>query len=581
MRPSLNNIRMRDKMLVIYFSCVFLPLLIISLIFYNMTTSNMKSQIIDDTNRTIEQVKNEFAREVEGTMEISSLFYTDHLLNEVIDTEYTQPAKYVGAYDGYVRRILNAYSPIYNAVGEITIYVDNPTLLYSGGVNLIDEKVKEYGWYKQIVTNRLSQPIIVRTGIDETLRTFSVIRRMDSFYSQNNYQKILKIDMRMSSIEQIFSNLNLQGSVYLLNDKSEIEYTTDPNVNIEKGSVAFNTIEMSDNMIQFSTKYSMSNDLNGWSIVTMAPKDELFKEVHQSRNFIILVTIINTLLPTCIIIWVTRSLNVRIIRILKHMKKVKKQQFDTVKEDQSRDEIGQLTEEFNRMTLQIKNLIDDVYVADIQKKDLEIQRRHAQLNALQSQINPHFLFNALETIRMRSVMKDEKETAHIIQNMAKIFRNSLIWKRDMITLKEELDFIHCFLEIQRYRFGDKLDYTVRADESVYKFLIPKMSVITFVENASIHGIETLKSGGRIEVDVKRVRNDLIFVVQDNGAGMESETIERLYSYIQNEDEMGERVGIQNVIYRLKLYFGSRFDLVIDSHPGEGTKITLRIPLEEE
>ena len=234
---------MRGKMLIIYFLCVFLPLLIISFIFYYTTTNNMKDQIIEDSTRAMEQVKNEFAREVEGTMEISSLFYMDHLLNEVIDTEYTHPAAYIGAYDGYLRRILNAYSPVYNAVGEITIYVDNPTLLYSGGVNIIDEQVMENEWYQQIVNNRWSQPIIVQTGGGEAVRTFSVIRRMDSFYSQNNYQKILKIDMKMSSIKQIFSNLNLQGSIYLLDGNGQIQYTTDSSIDIEKEPVAFNAIE--------------------------------------------------------------------------------------------------------------------------------------------------------------------------------------------------------------------------------------------------------------------------------------------------------------------------------------------------
>ncbi|AOZ93062.1 sensor histidine kinase [Paenibacillus crassostreae] len=578
--PSLNNVRLRGKMLIIYFLGVFVPLLIISYIFYYTTTNNMKQQLIDDITRAIEQVKNEFAREVEGTMEISSVFYTDHLLNEIIDTKYEVPADYVAAYDSYLRRILNAYTPVYNAVAGITVYVDNPTLLFSGGVNVIDAYVKEKAWYQQVLNNRLSQPLIIRTGDDQNLDTFSVVRRMDAFYSQNQFHKILKIDMKMSSIRQIFSNLNLQGSVYLLNEKGDIEYTTDPAVNIQSGGVSFDTITSSADMIEFRTEYTMTNDLNGWSIVAMVSKDDVFKEVRQSRSFIILVTIINTLLPTFIIIWITRSLNVRIIRILKHMKRVKNQQFDTVPEDESRDEIGQLTEEFNRMTLQIKSLINDVYVTDIQKKDLEIQRRHSQLNALQSQINPHFLFNALETIRMRSVMKDEKETAHIIQNMAKIFRNSLIWKRDMITLKEELDFMHCFLEIQKYRFGDKLNYNIRTDESDYKFLIPKMSIVTFVENASIHGIEPLKSGGKIEVDIQRIRNELVVTIRDNGVGMEMEKIEHLYHYIREEEEMGDRIGIQNVIYRLKLYFGTRFELMIDSQPGVGTQITLKIPVEE-
>lgn len=142
---------------------------------------------------------------------------------------------------------------------------------------------------------------------------------------------------------------------------------------------------------------------------------------------------------------------------------MKHQQFEPIKQPETSDEIGQLTAEFNRMTLTIHRLINDVYVADIEHKNLELQRRHAQLNALQSQINPHFLFNALETIRMRSLMKDEDETARIIQHMAKIFRNALTWNRDKVSIREELEYVTCFLEIQKYRFGDKLNYTIDLD----------------------------------------------------------------------------------------------------------------------
>lgn len=190
------------------------------------------------------------------------------------------------------------------------------------------------------------------------------------------------------------------------------------------------------------------------------------------------------------------------------------------------------------MTLQIQSLINNVYVADIQKKNLELERRHAQLNALQSQINPHFLFNALETIRMRSLMKDEEETARIIHNMAKIFRNSLVWRKDMVTLKEELEFIYCFLEIQKYRFGEKIEYTVVANEADSSILIPKMSIVTFVENASIHGIEPLKQGGKIEVEIKQSGDELICAIRDNGVGMSDQQVEKLYRYLEGEEEMG-------------------------------------------
>ncbi|MGG3308887.1 sensor histidine kinase [Paenibacillus lautus] len=579
MKPSLNNVRLRDKMLLMYFLAVFLPILVTNLIFYNVTSGSVREQRIQDITVALEQMKNEFRREVEDALEISSVFYTDIQLNEIVETVYVHPADYIEAYDTYLRRILNSGSAVYNSVSEITVYVDNPTLLYSGGINYIDDQVKEEAWYKAIAGKNVTQPIVMRTGKNGQLDSFSIIRSMNYFSSQDDHAKYLKIDMRMPSIRQIMSNLNVQGKVYLLSSAGNIEYTTDPQVDVIQGSVPYNGIVHGDNFLEFHTDTFTTNNLNSWTIMAVTPEDVVLRDVHQSLRFVIVLTCLNFLLPTLVIVWISRSLNVRLVRILKHMKKVKNQHYDTIQEAEARDEIGQLTGEFNRMTLQLKSLINDVYVADIQKKNLELQRRHAQLNALQSQINPHFLFNALETIRMRSLMKDEDETAKIIHNMAKIFRNSLVWKKDMVTLKEEVEFIHCFLEIQKYRFGDKIDYSVHAPAEEGHLQIPKMAIVTFVENASIHGIEPLKHGGRIEVHIAREGQILICNIQDNGAGMSAEQVERIYRYLDTEDEMGERIGIQNVIYRLKLYYGSRFQFEIDSSLGQGTRVRLSIPIE--
>ncbi|OME91414.1 MULTISPECIES: sensor histidine kinase [Paenibacillus] len=579
MKPSLNNVRLRDKMLLMYFLAVFLPILVTNLIFYNVTSGSVREQRIQDITVALEQMKNEFRREVEDALEISSVFYTDIQLNEIVETVYDHPADYIEAYDTYLRRILNSGSAVYNSVSEITVYVDNPTLLYSGGINYIDDQVKEEAWYKAIAGKNVTQPIVMRTGKNGQLDSFSIIRSMNYFSSQDDHAKYLKIDMRMPSIRQIMSNLNVQGKVYLLSSAGNIEYTTDPQVDVIQGSVPYSGIVHGDNFLEFHTDTFTTNNLNSWTIMAVTPEDVVLRDVHQSLRFVIVLTCLNFLLPTLVIVWISRSLNVRLVRILKHMKKVKNQHYDTIQEAEARDEIGQLTGEFNRMTLQLKSLINDVYVADIQKKNLELQRRHAQLNALQSQINPHFLFNALETIRMRSLMKDEDETAKIIHNMAKIFRNSLVWKKDMVTLKEEVEFIHCFLEIQKYRFGDKIDYSVHAPAEEGHLQIPKMAIVTFVENASIHGIEPLKHGGRIEVHIAREGQTLICNIQDNGAGMSAEQVERIYRYLDTEDEMGERIGIQNVIYRLKLYYGSRFQFEIDSSLGQGTRVRLSIPIE--
>jgi two-component system sensor histidine kinase YesM len=180
---------------------------------------------------------------------------------------------------------------------------------------------------------------------------------------------------------------------------------------------------------------------------------------------------------------------------------------------------------------------------------------------------------------MRSLIKQETETAKIIQNMAKIFRNSLAWRKDTVTVREEMEFIHCFLEIQKYRFGDKLEYEAQVDPGALDCQVPKMAFLPFVENASIHGVEPLKGGGRIDLSIGRTEDMLLFTLRDNGVGMSEEKVRRLHGYLDGEEEMGDRIGVQNVIYRLKLYYGDRFLLRIESEPGRGTVVRIALPLE--
>lgn len=581
---NLNDVRMRDKMLILYIFCVFLPIVLTNVLFYQATVNNVKNQRTKDIMRAVEQIKNQFRAEIEDAVSVSMVFYNDILLNEMLEQDYPSPAAYVAAYDNYLRRILNNYTPVYNGVQSIKIYVNNPTMLHSGGIAYISDQVKQSNWYQAISGLHSTRVVLIRTSREDnhdlnrgTLQdTLSIVSRMNNFPVYSRWEKIVKIDIKGLTIHQIFSNLNVNGHVYLLNDEGNIEYTTDPSVRWLEQKVNFSSLPLNQREIVIESEYSNASYLNGWRIVGKISEEEVLREVRNSREFIIVLTAINIVIPTLIIIWITRSFNTRLVNIVRHMKKVKNQYFDTIQYGESRDEIGQLTREFNRMTQQIRSLIDDVYIADIQRKSLELERRQAQLNALQSQINPHFLFNALETIRMRSIIKNETETARIIHNMAKIFRTSLTWNRDRITVEEEMAFIDCFLEIQKYRFEDRLTYNIHIDPEARSYVIPKMMFLPFVENASIHGIEPLRHGGTIDIRIELSDGDLMFSIRDNGVGMNQEQVDKIYGYIQNEVEIGDRIGMQNVIYRLKLLYGSRFDLQIDSAPGEGTHIVLRI-----
>lgn len=533
---------------------------------------------MNDLSKVLNQIKSEFLESIEHAVGISSALYTDNKMNEFLEKEYQSSSEYIEAYDTYLRGF-NKYTPVFSAIQSIHFYTDNPTVVFSGGVNPISTLTKEEEWYQALLEKSDSIPLVTKTSSNHSRDTISVIRELNFFRVYENATKIVKIDIDQDMIDHIFENANLQGELYLLNENGGIEYTTNSLINWKEEVVSFQEVTKPEKVITLEENYDINNYLTNWKIIAVLDESQLLDNVSDSRKFIFYLAFFNFIVPTAIIVLISQSLNVRLNEVLKYMKKMKNQHFEIIEGIKYKDEIGQLTSEFNRMSKRINELINDVYVVNIQKKDLDLQRKQAQLSALQSQINPHFLFNALETIRMRSIIKQENETAKIIQNMAKMLRKSFTWGRDWVTVKEEMTIVLSFLEIQKYRFDEKLDYEISIDENAYEVIIPNMILLPFVENASIHGIEPKKEKGIIEIYIKCNSEYLICEIKDNGPGMEEEILARMLESLQVEEAIGDNVGIKNVYYRLKMYYGSDFKFKIKSHSDEGTIVSVHLPLQ--
>jgi two-component system sensor histidine kinase YesM len=577
-----NNLRLRNKMLIIYFLSVFIPVVLTNIMFYNITTNNVKKQKMNDTSLAIQQIRNDFLAQINAAVGISSVIYNDSLLNQYIEKTYNNQADYADNYHAYIIDMLEKYSPVYHAIQAITIYADNDTILYGGHVLPITDDVRQQAWFKHISVTVPRYPIIEKTRSDApgySGEVISVIRKIVYPGVPNGREKILKIDLYPELFNQIFRNATLEGSIYLINDNL-VQYATEPGSERSR-TVDFSAYTVPKGTIVLEEAFANIAYLDKWRIVGEFQEREVLAEVRKSKEFVLYLAMLNMVVPTILIIWFARSLSGRLARIIRYMKRVKNSSFEIIAGRDTDDEIGQLTAEFNRMTLQIKALINDVYMADIQKKMLELKRNQAQLHALQSQINPHFLFNALETIRMRSLIKQEHETAKIIHNMAKIFRKSLSWGKDLVSVKDELDLVVSFLEIQKYRFGDKLNYQIHVDESVMGAMIPKMTLQPLVENASIHGIEPLKDQGSIDISIGKSDEGLVCCVRDNGVGIPRDKLDALLGDLASNDDIGESVGIKNVYYRLKLFYGEAADFRIESEAGGGTAITIVVRTTEQ
>ena len=207
-----------------------------------------------------------------------------------------------------------------------------------------------------------------------------------------------------------------------------------------------------------------------------------------------------------------------------------------------------------------------------------IWRKQAELNALQSQISPHFLYNTLESIRMRSVEKGEKETAEMIKRLTRSFQRLVRFRQEWVTVAEEISFIKDFLTIQQYRFGPEFQYTMEIEPAVLEKKIPKLVIQPFVENACLHGIEGIDRVGKVEIALCLREKKLYCMVKDNGIGISAEKLRHLWADIKGEEPQAGNIAIRNIYQRLSLYYGADFDLVIDSREREGTSISLIIPV---
>ncbi|MGF7031490.1 two-component system sensor histidine kinase YesM [Paenibacillus mucilaginosus] len=564
----LNHMKLRDKLLLMYVLSVFIPIVMTNVVFYHVTTTNIHNQKIRDANRALENIRESFKVIVDQAAGLSYSFYADRIFNEYIARRYNGASDYVDAYNSYLKGQFSNSDRIIQSAYKV--YTDNPTIL-SGYIEPLTDEIISSSWYSEFKSFSAPYPTLVSSD-----QSFSLIQRLDNY--TKDFNQILKVDLDMKYISQSFSSNSFDGKVYLVDPQGRVQYSNDSDVNWTLKAVMFQDIPLPSKSKEFQTTYTGINYLEGWTLHGVVNQEIVLNEVRKSGSFVILLACINFVVPSVIIAAISRSLHVRLVRILKHMKKVRNQNFQTILHENGRDEIGQLTNEFNRMTERIDSLITDVYLADIQKKDLELRQQRAQLHALHSQINPHFLFNALESIRMRSVIKGEEETADIIHNMAKMFRKSISWTRDWITVGEELEVIRCFLEIQKYRFDEELEYDVQVDENALNFMIPKMIFLPFVENSSIHGIESVPEKGVIRVRIGVQSNKLKFTLEDNGIGMSPLQLEEIREYLAQDDLMGERVGMKNTFQRLKLIYQDRFIFHIHSVEREGTHIEIVLPL---
>ena len=433
----------------------------------------------------------------------------------------------------------------------------------------LSEDMMDEEWYKKaLASNRM--PMLSKTGhsafaSDKGAWTISVYREITG--QNNEHLGVVLIDISYNFIEDYIKNLDLgkSGYVYIMSEAGDIIYHPNEDIfNDTKKSEELKSL-MDGDITDGKVVYEGIINNSSWKLFGVASSDNLkILQKNLTKNILILSCIL-IILSLFIGIIASKILSEPITRLKIAMIDMDKK-WAHIKISTDITEVSELENEYNRLIDRIKALTENI------AKE-EKARRVFELKMLQSQINPHFLYNTLDTILWLSELNENEAVIKVTSALGKLLRFSLSTDLDFVSIKDEIEHVKNYLEIQKIRYEDMLVYEIDSIDNLKDAFIPKLIIQPIVENAIYHGLRP-NGGGKINISFESLDNDIIIIVSDNGKGFDTEKLKE-DSPSDNKIYLGG-IGIKNVDHRIKLLCGDNYGISIKSAPGMGTKVIIKL-----
>lgn len=574
----------KSKMLA-YFFTLFIILLISFIIFYQMTVSGLYRVAADSVEKTIQQINTDTYKSLSEAKRIAYNVSRDGEIQMQLREPLPQTQK-----ERYKQRLDFNYK--LNFMNQYTVNIDGMYVIGANGAifrsserTLRKQEFRQESWYKEAVEAKEELWLNPHPGSDIVqnlnFSTISVVYPIEDRLS-SKILGVVVVDVKASSLKQIGdSGLVFEGKSYILDDNDKVIYSdgSDNDEEIERVNQAFakksvdntgtaNDIKIGDETCLYS---SMRLSNNGWKTVGIISYDKVFVQAERLKTAIICAMLLFGALAVMFALVGADNISNPIKKVRTTMRQVEKGDFDVQLEITGEDEIGELAQSFNHMIERIKMLME-------QERESQEKLRYAELKALQSQINPHFLYNTLDSINWMARMGRTDKVEEMIDALTMFFRISLSKGKHFISIREELTHVEKYITIQKIRYERILKSEIEVPEELYQYDIIKMTLQPLVENALYHGLKEKEEGGLIRITAKEQGDNIVFCVEDTGLGMSGEKLKKLQSMMdEGTDHDAAAYGIINVQKRISMYFGVEYGLRFDSRIGEGTRVYVTIP----
>lgn len=584
----LKNQSLMIKLCVFSSFLVIFPVISVGVISYNRSAVELvnvlrqsSSQVIDQVESHIEYYLQDFeitSLKIINSPELSSLLKVKTSENKDKSMEPT-------------RNTLKAAEYSRADISNITIILDNNLVIDTlGERNFYPAmRMKEEYWYSSVPLNGMSMLVMRKLKLaNKEQPVISLVRRL---YNPQTLLPVgmLIIDINFKRIEEISNKVTISKNGYFSILDANGHYVYHPDYSKLGKRVEFkqltnlkteNSTEILENERKDFVTYTFSRNL-GWTFLSAVPYRDLTGGIIQIEKTISL-TIFFSLIIAYLIGFGFATSIIRPIRRLQHfMKEVEIGNLNGRVRVDSNDEIGQLTAGFNNTVEKLSNLLEEVYISKLKEAEMSLKQKEVELKMLQSQMNPHFLYNSLETIRGMALEENQEHIATMSFSLGKLLRYNLNNHSSTVSLREEMNFCEMYLQIQKFRFEERFEYKFDIPQWVMELKVVKFSLQPLVENCFVHGYGPHTRKLKIVISVFR-QSESSFVIRifDSGKGIQDSILEEIKKRmdLKTATSDGENIGIVNVHQRIHYLFGPEYGITIQSEQGSGTVVLIHLPI---
>lgn len=554
--------------------------------------------LIHGTNRLlVEQAENEEMQELDavktqiielqGTMTtVSRYFYFDSKLENIAEKQYTSYQELINDYKSYTNFL--DYRQYYNnLISSISIYFENESIKGNTNFVKVDDEIRNKEWYRRVSEEKgsivwaylphesdgydhaLALIRMIKTRKGEDVGALVIYIRPERFegYIRERAGDTFIVLNGKEVISSMGENVEFSQIKQYLPGK-EGEWQQQITIGDETYIMTYETIQQ-------------ENSKDYLQVVGVRAYSDILQKAKEYNKKSVIIFVVFVLFAVAMIMLFSWSFSHRVEHFREQMEKAAGGSFELEEKLGGSDEISQLYDYLNTMIHDIQKLLSEVYREKIHAEQLKTSQKDAELKMLTSQINPHFLYNTLETIRMKARVNKQFEIEELVKMLGKILRSSIQAGEKDVPVKSEVELVEYYLKIQQYRFGERISYRIFIEEGLENEMMMSLILQPIVENSIIHGLEGKEENGHILIEVKRREEDMVISVEDDGNGIEEEKLAEIRKELESRRFKGQHIGICNVNQRVKLKYGDGYGVTIDSKAGEKTRVEIRMPMNDD